>query len=304
MTTAWEDEACLFDGGVLLNALASRNLEQMDVGQRNRTIDIEVLVNDLHPASEARRPELFDLPREDRVEVGQSVLRDRAAFHEHLISLSTANLTLEVRKRWGRNGYAKTEDPIGRAFLQSDHAADEWFFSRCAYWTTHEAVALSFGRNPIIIEPLFAAYLMDRSAFARAFVDRVQLIERAQRVEQLTLDAVEPKAFACWLRDMRIDAPGWVLALASDRTPNPTDYQSAASSASAQTRERHTMLRLIAAMAVDGYGYNPSAARSDVTSQVVAASERIGHAQSANTVRKYLKEAAELVPPDLYRDDR
>jgi hypothetical protein len=62
------------------------------------------------------------------------------------------------------------------------------------------------------------------------------------------------------------------------------------------TRERETLLRLIIAMAVDGYGYKPGSGRSGVTADITSALDHCGLHLDADTVRKWLKEAAELLP--------
>jgi hypothetical protein len=63
------------------------------------------------------------------------------------------------------------------------------------------------------------------------------------------------------------------------------------------TRERETMLRIIFAAAVGGYGYDPGAARSDAARNIADDAVRAGVRVSDDTVRKYLKEAASRVGP-------
>lgn len=63
------------------------------------------------------------------------------------------------------------------------------------------------------------------------------------------------------------------------------------------TRERDTLLKLLIGMAIDGYDYEPSAAKSPVPKQLqdVLAALRID--VSDDTIRKYLKEAVRNVLP-------
>jgi len=62
-------------------------------------------------------------------------------------------------------------------------------------------------------------------------------------------------------------------------------------------RERESLLRLVIGMAVKGYGYDPAQRRSDKLPEIVGDLEKVGVPLDADTVRKWLKEAAELLPP-------
>lgn len=63
-----------------------------------------------------------------------------------------------------------------------------------------------------------------------------------------------------------------------------------------RTRERESLLRLIVGMAIGGYGYDPTAARSTVTGEIASDLEKAGVPLDPDTVRKWLKEAASLLP--------
>jgi hypothetical protein len=51
-------------------------------------------------------------------------------------------------------------------------------------------------------------------------------------------------------------------------------------------------------MANGGYGYDPYQKKSDVTQQIVDDANKIALKINDDTVRKYLKEATELIPQD------
>lgn len=65
------------------------------------------------------------------------------------------------------------------------------------------------------------------------------------------------------------------------------------------TRERETLLKLIAGMAVDGYGYDPKASKSPVPKEIESSLSQLGISITDDTIRKWLKEAAELLPKPL-----
>jgi hypothetical protein len=62
-------------------------------------------------------------------------------------------------------------------------------------------------------------------------------------------------------------------------------------------RERDSLLKLIIGMAVAGYVYDPNARRSDKPVEIADDLARAGVPLDVDTVRKWLREAAELLPP-------
>lgn len=63
------------------------------------------------------------------------------------------------------------------------------------------------------------------------------------------------------------------------------------------TRERGTLLRMVLGMAMEGYRYDPSAARSDATAEIASDLVKCGLDVGDDTIRKWLKLAAkELLP--------
>jgi hypothetical protein len=62
-------------------------------------------------------------------------------------------------------------------------------------------------------------------------------------------------------------------------------------------RERESLLKLVIGMAVGGYGYESTARRSEQTTAIADDLLRAGVSLEADTVRKWLREASELLPP-------
>ncbi|MEJ6005772.1 hypothetical protein WG899_09455 [Paucibacter sp. AS339] len=63
------------------------------------------------------------------------------------------------------------------------------------------------------------------------------------------------------------------------------------------TKERNTLLRLVAGMAIDSYGFDPKAARSSTARQIAEDLARHGINIDEDTVRNYLKEAKATILP-------
>jgi hypothetical protein len=62
------------------------------------------------------------------------------------------------------------------------------------------------------------------------------------------------------------------------------------------TREKDSLLRLIAGMAVIGYGYDARSKRSEQVTEITSDLESAGVPLDADTVRKWLRASAELLP--------
>jgi hypothetical protein len=63
------------------------------------------------------------------------------------------------------------------------------------------------------------------------------------------------------------------------------------------TKERESLLKLVIGMAMAYHGYDPQAAKSEVPNLIVADLDKLGLSIDVGTVRKYLKQGLELVPP-------
>jgi hypothetical protein len=62
-------------------------------------------------------------------------------------------------------------------------------------------------------------------------------------------------------------------------------------------RERESLLKMIIGMAVGGYGFDPKASRSTQATEIAGDLEKAGVGLDADTVRKWLRQATDLLPP-------
>ena len=79
------------------------------------------------------------------------------------------------------------------------------------------------------------------------------------------------------------------LAPASARPEKPAD-----------PREIESLQTMLIALSMRGYGYDPREKRSDKIADIVADVESLGLSLDRDTVRRHLKAAAELVPPEAF----
>jgi hypothetical protein len=97
--------------------------------------------------------------------------------------------------------------------------------------------------------------------------------------------------FASWAARTFDPIPQELRALAGPSARPKSD-----TSVELSTRERETLLQLVIGMAVGGYGYDPDRGRNEATQQIVDDLAQRGISLDADTVRKWLKEGAKLLP--------
>lgn len=176
-------------------------------------------------------------------------------------------------------------------------------------WTAWEAVALSLDIDPKKVKLNGNAWMSAdvNSDFphqeGRTFDDRLIVLRRnlsslqlhkslSHRPDYSELNAGD---FVRWALSLKWTIPPEMAALADRPSPKPERRQ-IDKVQDLTTTERNSLLKLVIGMAVGGYGYDPSAARSTSAPDIVADLEKAGVRLEADTVRKYLKEAAELLP--------
>ena len=65
------------------------------------------------------------------------------------------------------------------------------------------------------------------------------------------------------------------------------------------TKERNTLLKMVVAMAIKGYSYDPASAKSEAAKEIETDIDALGMSVSDDTIRKYLKEAVATVLPKM-----
>lgn len=260
---------------------------------------------------------------------------------------------------------AKAEKDERERFFNQPHAAANFVhWSKMAHWKLDEALALSFGKAPELVNwPTVSKYL-SLSRFAVEYAQRREIAMRAAQWNQL-YDPVLPGIFLAWAKRTDISVPSALIEAIENRGVQVADWKTLhdkaveagkrdAEAAEEQiaewkrlldksveqlrahradwleivnqkkvkiaaleaeiaalqarqsapegepgigTRERDSLLKLVIGMAVVGYVYDPKAARSDRPTEIAGDLERAGVPLDVDTVRKWLREAAELLPP-------
>lgn len=208
-----------------------------------------------------------------------------------------------------RRRQARTEaDERNRFFNRASADADFDHWSKAAYWTIDEGIALLLGKAPDVVNWDSVADYVAVSPFARRYAKLRDLALRAQRSGQLA-QRIEPLRFLDWANRngiaMPVDLQERVKVASGPHQPEASaSAQSAESKArpegkTLQTRERDTLLKLVIGMAVTKYKFDPQATRSTAISEIVDDLASSGITLDPKTVRKWLSEATDLLPREL-----
>jgi hypothetical protein len=251
------------------------------------------------------------------------------AYHSELLVLSDEALDERIAEA---DRLAKEAEEAAHPFNVPDAMADDDvydYWSKAAYWSVEEAVALVMGRNP---NKVVRKVKLRNERIAKfhpfmcgpSFEALYEIAQRAVTAKQIGLRTT-PGMFLAWAKRNRIDVPDDLEAIvkrhghqvadwktAYDRQVEKTEAmeariaelektlpaaEPAVKLQSAITRERNTLLKIILGLAMDTYGYQPHSPRGATAGEISDHLEGVGLPISKDTVRKYLSEAAEFAPP-------
>ena len=206
------------------------------------------------------------------------------------------------------------------------HKIDISHWGRMARWELEEAVVLALGRDPDSIS-LDELKNDTESDFGKQFAKAFRLAQRAREHATFYFPII-PRDFVEWARTIEFPFPEDLAAEVIKASPNHINYRSIYEPLLAEheaalkeleqlkkqaleppqekalpTKERQTALKLIIGMAVEQYGYDPSQSRNDAVGNIVSDLNSLGISLDPDTVRKWLKEAADILPGDSGQKD-
>ena len=250
-------------------------------------------------------------------------LRNAAAYRSELKALSDDQLNemlpVEQAKRQAADAAQKETEERARFYNATDAQADLAYWAKHAYWSLEEAVALTFARNPDRVSwQRLAGY---DGAFTERYRRLRQLGSRAVIAKKLR-DPTLPALYLTWLRTTGFEAPPALVLEVSKTAEHLVDWKARYDIAStrisdlereldslraelaslkpsraakaADSRERESMLKLIAGLVQGTYGSDIAAGRSRIVPDIAADCDRAGVSLSEDTIRKYVKWAFDL----------
>jgi len=239
--------------------------------------DVEEVHNlfhsEAHPCSEEVRDRMRDIEAYRR-ELSLKPLAE-------LQSLEVAEIRKEEQERFYNQPYAD---------------ADFSFWSKMPCWNLEEAVALSFGKCPEVVNTVKLEGCGHTSPFIQKYHRLRDWVERARRTSQLA-EPVVPKAFIAWARQNEVEFPATLEAAVAAREESAPSIPASGGryEDNLHPKERPTVLKLIIAMAVKSYNYNPSNFRNEAIKRITSHVYDVGLSIDEDTVRNWLKESAELL---------
>lgn len=177
---------------------------------------------------------------------------------------------------------------------------DSLKFAREPYWSAFEACWLSVGICPNgVIE--YDMGNIDRTLgfhnyhLIDDFKERFELIRKHDIYQSLTPS--RPEDYLHWFTQMEFSFPE-NLANAIRRISGEAPSIPQNDGTPLLPLERKTLLKLIAAMAIRGYRFDPKAARNQATSDIQSDLDHCGLPLDQKTILKWLREASELIEPN------
>lgn len=256
-------------------------------------------------------------------------LAEVQSYREELDKLTADELRALYEEQLAKK---HSEEDNERFFSRPSADADFDYWSKMAHWTLDEAVALSFGKSPAVVSKKSLSSLQGwQSPFVQEYTKALELAQRALPWKKL-FDPVMPSLFIKWAKDNDIPVPDELVDKVAARSAALLDWKKMYDELLEQnteyvrttneviagknaeidslrsqtpgnkalgTRERDSLLKLIIGMAVSGYGYDPKLYRSSIPQEIADDLSRHGLSMDVDTVRKWLREASELLPSSL-----
>lgn len=198
------------------------------------------------------------------------------------------------------------------------------YYSKAAYWTLDEGVALLLARRPKSLNGQRIDKFKDNfSKTGIAFVEIRELADRAARAGQLGTTN-SPGFFLAWAERNRFAVPDGLQAAIQNHGVQVGDWkticdqqsdligvlegnikllnmriaalENAPVTKSLGERERTSLLKLVIGMAIKGYGHDPVASRTGTAREIASDLQLTGLTLDEDTIRKYLAEAREQLP--------
>lgn len=218
-------------------------------------------------------------------------------------------------------GQSETDRALHPIDTEEAKATDEVYdyWSKAAYWHPEEAVALLLERDPRFVNWKIIKKESDRLTTVRSFRALSTLLDRALTAKQIDL-TLGPGGILAWAHRSKIPVPQTLEESVRAHGHKLKDWQAQYERRAAEveglrqqivdleariaaggdkglsTRERESLLKIVLAMAVGGYGFDPEKSRNATATEIAGDLHELGLNIDPDTVRKYLADARELAP--------
>lgn len=177
---------------------------------------------------------------------------------------------------------AEQDNDLYRFFNEPHALADFDYWLRIDFWTAQEAVALSLGKAPEIVNRASLKKITATSPFKREFYRRHLAVRRLLEADTKPLT---PSRFITWATALEIDLPNRMLELIPPHTPSPLDHDQVGNG---------SLFKLIITAAIARYDFDPSysdGSRSSSFQRISDDAANLGITLDPKTIKRYLSEA-------------
>jgi hypothetical protein len=194
--------------------------------------------------------------------------------------------------------------PLAYGFGHPSFATDFTYWSQMTNLDLHEALMVSLGMEPSSLgEPTIEKWEMAKEKNGDSYWRSAEFILRRRALFKRFFplgyngyQQVQTRRIKNWFDDIALEIhPGFATALNKRFAAKAQQALSRSPEKELSSQERSTLLKLIAAMACEQYGYDPRGDRSDVAPNIQKDLELVGLTMDAKTIRKWLREAAQQV---------
>lgn len=202
------------------------------------------------------------------------------------------------------HSYSSEHQPIHNHDSRSQRfaeAIEQWLrftgdwtdWAKMPIWTADEAAALTLGLSPVAV----AQHQHVHYPFIQRFKTVREMIRRAVATGELASveGAISPLEYLKWANHYELQLPTELRAA----IPRIKRFASNAKERRLGSRERDTLLKFIVGLAMGGYGYDPAATKSSTVNEIHNDLALRGINLDAETIRRKLKEAANLIRDEL-----
>lgn len=277
----------------------------------NRLVDIARRKRDEEANASGQRPSAFasrlrDISRNYEREYDPEMIAHIQQERLRLESLEVPEIEARIEEIYQ---YKKDLEEARQPFNQEENRLQSQFlWVRRSVWSPQEAVLILSGREPsaMLIEYLdkMSSYAREKSEFANAYFLTLEVMQTAIDVGEISTPG-RPLEYIQWydktktefdeelrLNVLEIHDPKAFKALKGDQVSSSREKYDLLNS------ERNSLLTLIAAMAIEGYKYDPKAKRNEATSDIQSDAELLGLPLDQKTILKWLREACKLLPSE------
>ena len=194
-------------------------------------------------------------------------------------------------------------------FGHPDHKADFNYWSKVGLLSVQEATLLSVGLEPDKEHTDFLELVRDAAGHPNKNEQAIFLSKRYRLIRDhfpfgvSSLMSVSPAWFMTLIKKTDLEVPEGLTTALAYLNKASSDAGKVQKTESLTTSEKGSMLKIIAAMACEQYGFDPDEARSQAVPSLRQDLDLVGLPLDDKTIRKWLREASELVPKEYWNKD-